>query len=354
MNLLLLDDGPSVHPPPLVPRAPLGPFPQPEIYDHVLPFTPPVGRDLWFYRGQFCGIRIPGAPVVPGSNPANPDLVMACLLDNYPREWQEAFLLKYAQDGYTHLQRSIGHSVYYGGSPASHVALSRLAQSYGLFCDEWFLGAEAFGDHDQDASYWQPIMDPIIDRLVGEGVVDTACVAWQMDQMQSGAPGNPTISIIAYVAGKLPQSVPLYTHWMNDALAWWRTGGQWWTDQYGDRFVHDRFSWWIAMQPYLTGGHHQGNTTLARQNPYVYQGKLRDTLNPFNDGRMGRSQRNGRDVPFALTVFECTAQDQFDGSCSEDEGDLVGYILTCTKQDGGPGHMSGFGNGARLPSGKAL
>jgi hypothetical protein len=25
----------------------------------------------------------------------------------------------------------------------------------------------------------------------------------------------------------------------------------------------DRFTWWYAMQPYLTGGHHQGNTRMA-------------------------------------------------------------------------------------------
>lgn len=353
MNLLLLDDVVGPHPPPLVPRAPLGPFPQPETYDHVLPFTPPAGRDLYFYRGQFCGIRIPGAPVVPGSNPANPDLVMACLLDNYPQAVQEAFLLKYAQDGYTHLQRSIGHSIYYGGSISDHIRLSQRAQAYGLFADEWLLGAEAFSTRDQDANYWRPIMDPILDQLLGAGVIDTACVAWQMDQLQNGAPGNPTISIIAYIAGKLPARIPLYTHWMNEALAWWKTGGEQWQDDKESIWVHDRFSWWLAMQIYLTGGHHQGDVTMARTNPYLYQSKMRDTLNPFHDGRMGQSLRYGF-RPWALDVFECTAQDQFNGTCSEDEGDLTGFILLCTTADGTSAGCQGFGNGARYPDGTAI
>lgn len=279
---------------------------------------------------------------------------MACLLDNYPRAVQDAFLLKYAQDGYTHLQRSIGHSLYYGGTVDSHIALSKRAQSqFGLFADEWFLGGEALKTPDQNADYWRPILDPIIDALLGAGAIDTACVGWQLDQLQQNAPGNATISIIAYVAEKLPKAIPVYTHWVNEALAWWKTGGEVWIDPYQARDVNDRFSWWLAMQPYLTGGHHQGDVTMARTNPKLYQDKMKDTLNPFTDGRMGQSRRSGVPKNFALTVFECTAQDQFDGRCSEDEGDLVGYLLTCTTGDSG-GVLGGYGNGARLPSGVAL
>jgi hypothetical protein len=347
---LLLTRATGPKPPPLVPRAPLGPFPQPIDYQHTLSFTPPTGRDLYFYRGQFCGIRIPGAPNVPGNNPANADLVMSCLIDNYPAKTQDAFLLKYAQDGYTHLQRSIGHSIYYRGTVASHIALSKRAQAYGLFCDEWFLGAEAFNARDQTASYWGPIMDPIVGQMLDAGVVDTACVGWQLDQFNT--PGNPLLGIIAWFAWRLPSSIPLYTHWVNEALAWWKTGGEVWSDAYQTINVHDRFSWWLACQPYLTGGHHQGDTHMARTNPALYQAKMRDTLNPFNDGRMGQSWRSHRN--FALDVFECTAQDQFDGGCSEDEGDLVGYILTCTTADGTGAPVNGYGNGARMPDGTRL
>lgn len=345
-----------------MPRAPLGPFPPPVTYDHVLPFTPP-GRDLYFYRGNFCGVRIPGAPVVPGCNPANPSLVMACLLDNYPRAIQDAFLLQYAQNGYTHLQRSIGHSLYYGGTIESHIALSKRAQTqFGLFADEWFLGGEALKVPDQDATYWRPILDPLIDALLGAGAIDTACVSWQLDQLQQNTPGNATISIIAYVADRLPSSLPVYTHWVNEALAWWKVIGrrpdgsdigETWTDRFGSREVKDRFSWWLAMAPYLTGGHHQGDVTMARTNPKLYQDKIKDTLNPFTDGRMGQSWRRGFAENFRLDSWECTGQDQFDDRCSELEGDRVGFLNTCTFGDSG-GVMSGYGNGARMPDGTAL
>jgi len=337
-----------------VPRAPLGPFPQPQNYE--LPAPRAYVRDLYYYRGNFCGLHYADAPVVPGCNDQRPECVMACLLDNYPREFQDRYLHDYAAAGYTHLQRSIGHSLFYGHSVDEHIALSQRAESFGLWRDEWFLGAEAFNARDQDWGYWSGVIGPVIDRLVGAGVVDTACVGWQLDQWNQ--PGNPLIGIIAGMAVRLPQTVPLYTHWVNEALAWWKTGGEVWSDRFQTINVHDRFSWWLAMQPYLTGGHHQGDTQMARHDLKLYQDKMRDTTEPFADGRMGRSQRNGRDVPFVLDAFESSAQEQFDevgaygkgpnyGGCSELEGDLIGYVLSAVA-------TGGYGNGARNVDGSAL
>lgn len=344
---------------PTLPRAPLGPWPS-GSYDRTLPVPVPLGRDLHYYRGQFCGLRVPGAPIVPGCNGSNPELVMACLLDNYPADVQEQFLARYASYGYTHLQRSIGHALYYGSSLGQYIALSAKARrDYGLYCDHWLLnGGEGtswmFKTPNQDGAFWKPFLQPYVSQLLAAGVVDTACVGWQLDQMQQSAPGNPTISLIAAVAQLLPPSVPVFTHWVNDAMAWWKTGGETWVDEYQEIFVHDRFTFWRAMAPYLTGGHYQGNTTLARQYPEIYQGRIRDTLNNFVNGRMGLSERDGVPKPFAMTNFECTAQDQFDGSCSEQEGDTIGYILTCTKADGYVAGLQGYGNGARLPDGSPL
>lgn len=319
----------------------------------MLPFTsPPPSVD--FYRGNFCGLRVPGVPAVPGSNADNPECVMACLLDNYAPADQKRYLKQYAEAGYTHLQRSIGHSLFFGHSLNDHIELSKRARGdYGLFADEWFLGVIEIQEREQDASYWKPLMDPTIEAMLRAGVIDTACVGWQLDQFMQNAPGNATISLIAYIADALPPSVPLYTHWVNEALAWWKTGGDVWTDRHGSINITDRFSWWKAMGPYLTGGHHQGNTTMARTDPKLYQDKMKDTLNSFTDGRMGRSRRSGVEQDFKLVVFECTGQDQFNGVCSEDEGDLVGYLLTCTNGDSG-GVMSGYGNGGRMPDGSAL
>jgi hypothetical protein len=354
--------------PPIM-RAPLPPFPAPVDYKTVLPFAPPSGRDLHFYRGNFCGVRVKGAPTVPGANGANPECIMACLLDNYPRAVQDQFLQQYVDAGYTHLQRSLGHALGYGHSIDEFITLSKRARSIGLFCDVWCIANEFPGfQWNADASYWGPILDPYLDRLVDSGTIDLACPSWQMDQVMGGAPGNATISIIAHVADRLPPTIPVYTHWVNEALAWWKKVGtnadgsdigEVWSDKYQTIEVHDRFSWWYAMRPYLTGGHHQGNTRMLCKE---YQDRLCDTLDFFGGptsrdtgkGDMGRSQRDG-DREFLLTVFECSAQDQFDDTpgnpyaISETEGDQRGYILCCTASPWG-GRLS-YGNGARMPDG---
>jgi hypothetical protein len=363
--------GPSWPP---VPREPLPPYPAPVDYKTVLPFTPPTGRARDFYRGQFCGLRVAGAPTVPGSNGANPECIMACLLDNYPPAIQHQFLSQYAEAGYTHLQRSLGHALGYGHSIDAFLALTRTAQrEYGLFADVWLIANEFPGFvHDADAAYWGPILDPYLARLVDAGAIDLCCPSWQMDQVMSGAPGNATISILAHVAKQLPPSIPLYSHWVNEALAWWKKVGtnpdgsdigEIWSDEYQTIEVHDRFSWWYAMRYYLTGGHHQGNTRMLMKE---YQDRLCDTLDYFGDergrdtgkGDMGQSLRSGTPTPFALTVFECSAQDQFDDTpgnpyaIDELEGDQRGYVLMCTTSPWG--HMRGYGNGARRPAGSAL
>ncbi len=191
--------------------------------------------------------------------------------------------------------------------------------------------------------------------MLAAGVVDSACVGWQLDQWMQDSPGNKTISLIALIADALPSTVPVYTHWVNEALAWWKTGGEVWTDKYQTINVVDRFTWWQAMAPYLTGGYHQGDTAMAVNDPKLYQDKLKDTLDPFNDGkgRMGLSLRSGTPVPFRLVGFEGTGQGQFDGWISEETGDSRGYLITCTTGAGGTG-LSGYGNGARRPDGSAL
>ncbi len=229
---------------PSLPRTPLGAFPEPITYSVTLPFTPPAKRDLLFYRGNFCGLRIPGAPVVPGCNANHPEVIMACLLDNYPAWFQEHYLETYTAAGYTHLQRSIGHALYYGHDLNAYNALSRKARAYGLFCDHWILGGEALNTPDQTVDYWRPILEPILDSILASGTMDLACVGWQLDQYN--IPGNVLIAIIAYVAEKCPASVPVFTHWVNEALAWWKDGGEVWRDAYQSLNVHDRFSWWYA------------------------------------------------------------------------------------------------------------
>jgi len=67
---------------------------------------------------------------------------------------------------------------------------------------------------------------------------------------------------------------------------------------------HDRFTWWLAMQPYLTGGYYQGSGAMAITDPGLYQAHMRDTMNPFSDGKMGYASRRGFEERFKDTNTE--------------------------------------------------
>jgi hypothetical protein len=334
------------------PRAPLPPFPA-GSYDRVLPFTPP-SRDVLFYRGNFCGVRVPGVPSLPESAGytlpgGDKTLIMSLEIFRHTPEWQDEILRQHAIRGYTHFQFSIGHAIEQGWPIDQYVTLAKRAQDrFGLFADHWFLGGGPWGwwrgrtdqNRDRDAAYWAPIVDPWIDALLANQAIDCACVGWQLDAQNKESDtrtGNgPLQSIIDHFADKLaPLNIPIGTHWINEAGAW--------------NTPMDRFAWWKRQRNKLTWFHHQGDVNLDVP---TYQAKLCDTLNPFGDGRMGRSGLFG-DRPFGLVVFEDSAQAQFDDPTrnTEDMGDQRGLLLCCTKA---AASVSGFGNGARMSDGSPL
>lgn len=316
-------------------RAPLPALPA-GSYDHDLPVFP-TSPDLLFYRGNFCGIRVPGVPGVPGGVNAtvpggDTSLVMASHLDRYPIEWQHRILETYASYGYTHFQQSIGFSEDAGKTIPEYVATAKLIQSYGLYVDHWFLGAGKYNTRDMDRTYWAPILQPWFDGLFAQSAVDACCVGWQLDGFNKE--DAPIQSIIDYFAEQcVPRGIPLATHWINGAGTWTATLSreQWWRNQKG------KLSWF----------HHQGPTASQGSTVPDYQARLCDTLNPFGNGRFGTSGLFG-DRPFGLVVYECSAQDQYDERSTEAEGDQRGMLLCCTKASA---QVSGYGNGARRQDG---
>lgn len=359
------------HRPELIPRAPLPPMP-PGSYDRTLPFTQPSGPDGLFYRGNFCGIRVPGLPLLEGMSGytvagwkdnavggLNPP-IMALDVPRYTKvSWElvDQYLHDYAARGYTHLQCSVGHAIEAGLSIDDYLAYTDHVEALGLFRDHWFLGGGpwrgrnedgSFTEHrDQDRNHWAPLVDPWIDALLANKAIDAACVGWQLDQFntgdtQRGTRPSPIQTIIDYFADRLgPSNIPIGTHWVNEAGGWWDP-----QDPRPGASV-DRFSWWRNQRNKLLWFHHQGDVSMPVG---MYQAKLCDTLNPFGDGRMGRSGLFD-DRPFGLVIYECSASEQYDLRMSEDEGDLRGYLLCCTKAASA---VAGYGNGGRLPDGSVL
>lgn len=361
---------PSVWPPP--PRAPLPPDP-PGQYDRVLPFTPPSQPDKLFYRGNFCGVRVPGIPLLPGmagytvppwnqnQAPFCPPIMAQDLMFYWAKGLTDAvssYFQVYLRDGYTHLQVSVGHAVEAGLSPDQLVAFCWAAKSAGIrFLDFWWLGGGPWGwdserpdihpeNRDRDWAYWWGVIQPYWQAVLS--LMDCCCVGWQLDGYNTADPRQidstwqaPIQNIIdGFAALCVPLEIPIGTHWRNEAGAWPSP-----PNPYG--LPVDRFGWWKRQHGELTWFHHQGDVNLDIG---TYQAKLVDTLNPFGDGRMGTSGLFG-DRPYSLIVYEDSAQAQFNLYMNEDEGDQRGYLLSCTHA---ASHVGGYGNGARLPDGSVL
>jgi hypothetical protein len=307
-------------------------------YDKTLWFDVPQEPSVGFYRGNFCGIALPdGLSPLPGMagytvpSYKHPP-VMALDIPRFPVDQQIALLDAYASRGYTHLQCSIGHAAEQGLSIDAYIDYCGRARQFVPFLDHWFLGGGNWNARDMAIDYWRPIVDPWIDALLANDLIDCACVGWQLDGYNTGTPRmvdgrlqSPIQSIIDHFADRLVSlGKKLGTHWMN------AEGGAW-NDPY------DRVRWWrVENRDKLQFWHDQGDVDHPID---LYQAKLVDKVWPLE----------GTDAK--LVVYECSAQAQFDLRCTEDQGDLKSYLLLCTKV---AVPFGGYGNGARRPDGSSL
>lgn len=314
-------------------------------YASTLPFTPPPpNRD--FYRGNFCGTRIPGAPKVIGGSDADPSLVMACLLDRYPVEIQQEYWRVQRAAGYTHGQRSLGHSVFtgedageFGAGLTADQFLDGLARQRdaGFFTDVWFANSLGWRQRDLQIDYWKQQFDRWFDILIPSGLVDMACVGWQLDQIFQP---KGLVDLIDYFAERCgPAGIPVGVHWVNDANAWFDDfrGGVNMTPPEHRSGLKDRFDFWRYCAGKVQWTHFQGD---------VYS-----PIDDYQDGlkRVMDDLPNGTQV----SIYEPRAQSQFNGEHAEVIGDAMGFYCLCVVDKHGR-HVGGYGNGGRRPDGTAL
>lgn len=353
-----LDDDPSSGPiqVEILPRDPLPAFP-PGQYDRDLWFTPPVGPDRRYCRGNFSGIDVAGAPpVVGGANATRPgrptDLIFTPHLDRYPVEWQERILTAYASRGYTHIALSLGHMAgpherAISGlpilSPDEVLDVLDRAKRYVPYVDLFWLGA-TMGERDEPWRVLQPKIQPYLDAILPSKLTDLGTIGWQWNLWQ--VPGKHSLEIIFGLGHLLAeQDIDPYIHWANDAVAWFDGTVE------GCR---DRFEWYDRTRAVLAGNHLQGD--VDSDIPY-YQSRICDVLNHMHLYTSGVTGQ-----PLALVDFENSAQKRFDRygarpgepewpAFTEADQDLRGRLIAATKA---PTPLAGYMNGARREPGTRL
>lgn len=318
-DLIPILSGPKRSPRPNpIRRAPLPPFP-PGDYSRDLPQPlGPISARIW--RGNFCGVTIPGLPRVDGG-PSN-DICLAPFLDRWTLDWQRKILYEHALCGYTH-ELLWWPDSHYGNnqSVSQFVSMLQRVKSAGFYTAVNLL-SKVYDPKDSD---WDGVKDrilPIMQAMTGAGVLDCALVGMELDTFN--IPGEPLQTIIDGVCNYLvPRGVMCYVHFSPEKT-WWGADGS------------NRFAWWDAQRGKLQGLCYQCMTNWSIQD---MQGHIADTRIQF------ASQ------PFDMVIMENKAEAEFYGDCDELTGDFYGYLSLCGPS-GAP--TCGYDNGGRLPDGDPL
>ena len=282
-----------------------------------------------FWKGNMCGVRVPGLPPVPGGA-ADASLVLSWFYDRYAPGDRARIRATWKARGLTHVLLSWPDSRVVGRTPQQFLATCTELLADGFFPCPMFCSK----DHDPpDVAAIQASTSSVLPHLVG--VIPLACVGWELSLWL-----NPTEvqTLIDWLAPKLtPSGCRVYVHFQQGYMSFQQPG----------LFVAD---FWKLQVGKLTGVLRQ--KVLAHdRNAYRFDsGGIVDVLQRMA-GNFNMPADSGFGHPFDDVELEITATHQFNGTMSEAEGDDWGQWAIDTPAQSGPaGKVSvmGSGNGARF------
>lgn len=292
----------------------------------VVPFKKPFQPAPRFWKGNMCGVRVPGAPPVPGGS-ADDSLILSWFYDRYDAAWRAQIRLAWHDRGLTHVLLSWPDSRAVGATPASFKATCQelLADGFSpcvMWCSKLY--------DPTDAPGIMANVQPALDLLIG--IVPLFCVGWELSLWLTPSVVQELIDAMA------PQITPwggrLYVHFQEGYSSFQQSPGT-----FAD--------FWNPNVGKLTGVLHQ---KVLSQTPDEYRydsGGLNDVLIRFA-GQFNCSPDSGFGHPFDLVALEITAQPQFNGDCTESQGDALGTWAIDTPPQSGPlglVYVMGSGNG---------
>lgn len=293
----------------------------------------PATPNLRWFRGNMCGLRIPGLPPVSGGA-ADPELFLTWFYDRYSPADRATIRAAYVAAGYTHFHLSWCDSRVFGTSIATYVALAQELAAAGLYVGHFWCGKDQ--DTGKTNAAIMADITPVITALQAAGGVLPWCsVGWELSLWRSPIPADPDScqGLIDAIAALVVPWCNLYVHFQEGYLSFPQPGdtnAQFWNPNVGK----------------LTGCLYQ--KALPQDNG-LFQSTLGDCLERFagNDGFVTNS---GFGHPFDLVTYEVTASYQFAGSLTRAQGDAVGLAGIYAPARTGPGPTTavvmGYGNGA--------
>lgn len=283
-----------------------------------LPFKP--APRVW--AGNMCGIRA-DVEAVPGGS-SDRQLVLSWFYDRYTKNSQQTIRETWKAKGITHILLSWPDSQAFGRTPNQFLATCKELISYGFYPCPMLCAKPSNSSETRTLQETIQNINLVLPLLLG--VCPLFGVGWELSLWM-----NPieVQELIDYLYPKiLPTGAFLYPHFQQGYFAFQIDGGT--TADF----------WWSNVGK-LTGVLHQRD--LSWDKP-MYQSRIVDCLQRFN-GEFTFPPNSGIDgQPFNFVALEITAQPQFDGNMSEEEGNSWGRTALDVPPIGQASVM-GSGNG---------
>jgi hypothetical protein len=290
-----------------------------------------------YYSGNMCGVRVAGLPAVDGGGP-NPSLVLSWFIDRYRLRDRLRIYDTWKAKQQLDVLVSWPDSRAVGASPFDFVQTCQELKDNG-FRPFVFLSSKVY-DPWQDVPGILANIAPVLQPLINAGVAPRISIGWELGIDEWLTPANVRVLIDMLAPPCVAAGIKVYIHLQPG---------------YGDLRPQDTPTqqyffkdFWNPNQGLITGLFHQ---KIPEQTPDEYRfasGGLHDILDRFA-GNFGVVPDSGFGHPFDCIAGEIGASQEFAGTMTEAEGDVLGrWAINTPAVNGplGPVSVMGSGNGA--------
>lgn len=288
------------------------------------PFRP--APRVW--AGNMCGIRVIGAPAVPGGAD-DPSLILSWFYDRYDAFWRAEIRAGWHARGLTHVLVSWPDSQDYGYSPAQFRAMCLELIADGFFPCVFLCAKPTSADTVRSVPETLANILLVLPSLVG--LVPMFCIGWELSLWLT--PTDVQFLIDQLTPLWLAQPGTLgYVHFQEGYPSFQQPG-------------HTVADFWWPQVGKLTGLLYQ---KLLSQNAAQFLDSISDNLQRFCGG-FNMPDDSGFDHPFDWVACELSAQPQFNRQMTEAQGNSLARLAlnapSCFGPNGVEARVMGSGNG---------
>lgn len=297
----------------------------------------PKTKDRRYHRTNFSGVSVKG--FTNGNNDKDRSLVITWELPSYSVADQELVIwFLTAVCGHTHIVLSIEQAKNFGCSLEQLIACALRCKKAGLFIS---MVAVSGGDPFSKAIPWLQAMLDAGALVRGQDII---CCCWQVDKWYE--PEDVVQLIIDCGDWSHAHALLTAVHW-GGGYDGWAANCACWNEETMSRWgIHDRWTFQGVLNYWLDGHYGQCNTEAPIDEKQSWAMKALVAM----------------PKPMFMVAMETNAQGRF-GYWNDPNGDwsgpikrpevwcdMDGYLMCCSDPEG----RISWGNGARLPNGKAF